>query len=86
MHIHIGIDTYIHVDMCVYPHLGLPGGASGKESSCQCRRHRDAGSGPWVGKILRRRGCQPTPVFLLENTMDKGAWWAIVHRVIRSQA
>ena len=47
---------------------------------------RDAGSGPWVGKILWRRGCQPTPVFLLENPMDKGAWWAIVHRVIRSQA
>ena len=43
MHIHIGIDTYIDVDMCVYPHLGLAGGASGKESSCQCRRHKRCG-------------------------------------------
>ena len=34
---------------------------SGKESACQCRRHRFH---PWVGKILWRRKQQPTPVFL----------------------
>ena len=33
----------------------------GKESSCQCRRHR---FDPWVRKILWRRKWQPTPVFL----------------------
>ena len=27
----------------------LPGGPSGKESTCQCRRH---GFNPWIGKIL----------------------------------
>ena len=29
---------------------------------------------------------QPTPVFLriLENLMDRGAWWATVHRVTKS--
>ena len=26
----------------VSPNLGFLGGASGKESTCQCRRHRDA--------------------------------------------
>ena len=30
---------------------GLPGGASGRESACQCRRHRRGGFGPWVRKI-----------------------------------
>ena len=30
---------------------GFPGGASGKESTCQCRRHRRSGFNPWVGKI-----------------------------------
>ena len=34
---------------------------SGKESACQCRRHR---FDPWVGKIPWRRKWQPTPAFL----------------------
>ena len=34
---------------------------SGKESFCQCRRHR---FNPWVRKIPQRRKWQPTPVFL----------------------
>ena len=40
---------------------GFPGGANGKESSCQSRRH---GFDPWVGKIPWRSKWQPTPVFL----------------------
>ena len=40
---------------------------------------------PWVGKIPWRRAWQPTPVFLLENPMDRGAWWAAVHMVAESQ-
>ena len=31
-----------------------------------------------------RRAWQPTPVFLLENPMDRGAWWATVHGVAES--
>ena len=40
-----------------------PGGSwqSGKESTCQRRRHR---FDPWIGKIPWRRKWQPTPVFL----------------------
>ena len=30
---------------------GFPGGASGKESACQCRRHKRHGFKPWVWKI-----------------------------------
>jgi len=41
------------------------GGASGKESTCQCRRHKRCGLDPWVGKIFWRRKWQPTPVFSL---------------------
>ena len=36
-------------------------GASGKESTCQRRRHR---FDPWVGKILWRRKWQSTLIFL----------------------
>ena len=31
--------------------LGFPGGASGKEHTYQCSRHRRYGFSPWVGKI-----------------------------------
>ena len=44
--------------------LGFPGGTSGKELSCQCRRHKRHGFNPWVGKIPWRRAWQLTPVFL----------------------
>ena len=42
----------------------FPDGARGKESACQCRRHKRRGYHPWVGKILWRRTWQPTAVFL----------------------
>ena len=41
--------------------MGFPGGASGKNPTCQCRRCR---FDPWVRKIPWRRIQQPTPVFL----------------------
>ena len=49
----------------VYPaHRGFPGGTSGKEPMCQCRRHKRRGFYPWVGKISWRKKWQPIPVFL----------------------
>ena len=43
---------------------GFPGGASGKEPTCQCRRHNRCRFRLWVGKLPRRRAGQPTPGFL----------------------
>ena len=34
---------------------GFPGGASGKELACQCRRHKRCGFDIWAGKTLWRR-------------------------------
>ena len=42
---------------------GFPGGASGKEPACQCRRCKGCGFDPWVGKIPWRGKLLPTPVF-----------------------
>ena len=42
----------------------LPGGASGEEPTCQCRRHKKRGFDPWVGKIPWRKERQATPGFL----------------------
>ena len=44
--------------------LGFPGGASGKESTCQFRRHKRGRLDPCIGKTPWRRAWQPTPVFL----------------------
>ena len=30
--------------------VGFPGGTSGKEPTCQCRRHKRCGFDPWVRK------------------------------------
>ena len=43
---------------------GFPGDTSGKEPTCQCRRHKRLRSNPWVKKITWRRKWQPTPVLL----------------------
>ena len=43
---------------------GFPGGASGNEPTCQCRRCKRHTFHPWVVKIPWRRAWQPTPVFL----------------------
>ena len=48
----------------------------------QWRRH---GFEPWLGKISWRREWLPTPYSCLGNPMDRGAWWATVHRVEKSQ-
>ena len=47
-----------------YLFKGFPGGLSGKESSCQCRRCKRHRFNPWFRKILWRRKWQLAPVFL----------------------
>ena len=63
---------------------GFPGGTSGKDPACQCKRSKKQGFNPWARKTLWRRRWQPTPVFLPGNPMDRGAWRATVHRVTES--
>ena len=36
--------------------LAFPGGASGKEPACQCRRYKRSWFNPWVGKIPLEKG------------------------------
>ena len=44
--------------------LGFPGGSSGKELTCQCKRRKRCGFHPWVGKIPWRKAWQSTLVLL----------------------
>ena len=76
----VGAETSLSLFLCWS--LGLRWWLSRKEPPCQCRSH---GFDSWVGKIPWRRKWQPTPVFFLENPMDRRAWWARVHGVGKSQ-
>ena len=64
---------------------GSPGGTGGKELTCQCRRLRDMGSSPGLRRSPGGGHGNPPWVSCLGNSMDRGAWWATVHRVAKSQ-
>jgi len=57
---------------------GFPGGSGGKESTC---RAGDADSIPGSESSLGREHGNPFRYSCLESPMDRGAWWATVHRV-----
>ena len=61
-----------------------PGGASGKESTCQCRRHKKLSSISQSGKSPRGGNGKPLQYSCWENPMGRGAWQAIVHWVAKS--
>ena len=46
---------------------------------------RDLGSIPGSGRSLREGHSNPFQYFCLENPMDRGAWWATVHEVAKSE-
>ena len=72
---------FVHLYMRIF-HLH-PGGSDGKESACNVG---ELGSIPWSGRSLGERNGCPLQYFCLENSMDKGARWATVHRVSKSWA
>ena len=51
-------------DLGSIPGLGCPGGGSGQEHNCRCRRHKRHGFNPCVRKIPWSTAWQPTPVSL----------------------
>ena len=48
------------------------------------RNAGDAGSIPGSGRCPGERNGYPLQDPFLENSMDRGAWWAIVHGVSKS--
>ena len=63
--------------------MGFPGDSDGKESACNAG---DLGSiSELGGSPGERKGCL-LQYSCLENPMGRGAWWATVHGVVKSQA
>ena len=65
----------------IMPNVGFPGGTSGKESACQCRRWEFY---PWVGKTPRRRQWQFMLVFLPGESDGQRSLVGTVHGVTKS--
>ena len=61
---------------------GFPGGASGKETTCQHRRCSRCISG--LGRSPGGGNGNPFQYSCLKNPMDRGAWQARVHGVTKS--
>ena len=61
---------------------GFPGGASGREPTCQCRTHRDLGSIPGSGRSPGGGHGDPLQYFCLENPLDRGFWQAILESTV----
>ena len=72
-------------DLCVYLDvyiiMGFPGGSHGKESACIAG---DPGSIPGLRRSAGEGNGNPLQDSCLENPIDRGAWWAIVHKVTKS--
>ena len=62
--------------------MGFPGGSDGKESACNAG---DPGSIPGEGRFPGEGNGNLLQYSCLENSMDRGAWWAKVHGVTKSQ-
>ena len=58
----------------------------GKESTCNAGDARDVGLIPGLGRSPGGGHCNSLQYSCLENPMDRGAWWATVHRVTKSWA
>ena len=67
--------------MCIYV-WGFAGGSDGKESICSAG---DLGLIPGLGRSPGDVNGNPLKYSYLENSLDRGGWWAIVHGVAKSR-
>mgnify|MGYP006996722782 CR=1 FL=1 len=59
---------------------GFPGDARGERTRLLMREMQETQVDPWAGE----GDGNPFQYSCLENSLDSGAWWAIVHRVAKS--
>ena len=61
---------------------GFPSSSVGKESACNAG---DVALIPGLGRSPGEGNVIPLQYFCLENSMDRGAWWATVHGIAKCQ-
>ena len=57
-------------------------GSDGKESACNAE---EPGLSPALGRSPREWKDYPLQYSCLENSVDRGAWWATAHEIKRRQ-
>ena len=62
--------------------MGFPGGSDGKESACNAG---DLGLITGLGRSPGGGHGNQLQCSCLENLMDRGDWWATVHRVTKNR-
>ena len=67
------------------PKLGFPGGVVIKNLPASAGDIRDAGSIPGLGRFPGEGNGNPLQYPCLENFTDRGAWWAMVRSITKSQ-
>ena len=70
--------------MFIYFVTTLPGLLSGSDSKESAYNAGDMGLIPRSGRSPEEGKGNPVQNSCLENSMDKGAWWAAVHRATKS--
>ena len=78
---HLGSDTTMYLKE-IKPFLGFPAGSEVKGPACNAG---DLGSIPGLERSPGEGNGNPLQYSCLENPMDRGAWWATVHRVAKSR-
>ena len=68
----------LNATFIIYKTGGFPGGSEVKASACNAG---DLGSIPGLGRSPGEGHGNPLQYSCLENSMDRGAWWAAVHGV-----
>ena len=71
--------------LLIHAIMGFPGGASSKESTCQCSRYKRLRTDPWIGKIPWSRKWQPTPGFVPGKSHGQRSLVAVVHGTAKNQ-
>ena len=69
---------------CTEVSSGLPRWISGKESTCLAGAGGDMSLIPVSGRSLEEKMATHSTILAWKSTMDRGAWWSIVHRVTAS--
>ena len=67
--------------LCKYI-VGFPGGSDGKELACNAG---DLGSIPGSGRFPGEGNHYPLQYSFVQNSMDRGAWWAAIQGDAKSE-
>ena len=82
--LHETLDKHFHGTLLLICHLGLPSGSDRKQSACNAMQET-LGLNPGSGRSPGEWNGYPLQYFCLENSMARGAWWAMVCGVTKGK-